>query len=274
MFFFYTCTEATFLGIVAISEYLLRRNLVLLTLLSLAAVLSLCSSVYLAVRLVRALSVQDTDRTVVIQSSESFFSMRRKLQRDLHDGFGPTITAAKLHVEAAHRLLDDHPDVAAELLSQANTEIGFALGQMRQLIRHLHVATEVPAQGLDQAIKALGEQFQQTTSAPLKVSVDCPPLDLQATNEVHEELYFIAREAITNVVRHATATQCLVKLYTSRSGITLTVRDDGAGLPKCPVYGIGLRSMQERAAEQGGTCAIFTHPAGGVQVEAFLPWKL
>jgi two-component system NarL family sensor kinase len=177
-----------------------------------------------------------------------------------------------MHIETARRLLEDNPDMAAELLSKAHTEIDFAVYQMRRLIRHLHVSVEVPEQGLGHAIRELGEKFQQATGGRLKVIVACPPLDPQATNEVYEQLYFIAREAMTNVVKHANATLCLVQLSTSKSGITLTVRDDGTGIREPHVCGIGLKSMQERATERGGTFTIITHLARGLQVEAFLPW--
>jgi signal transduction histidine kinase len=177
-----------------------------------------------------------------------------------------------MHVETARRLLEDNPGMAADLLSNAHTEIDFAVYQMRRLICRLHVSTEVPAQGFGQTIRELGEKFQQATGGQLKVIVACPPLNQRATDEVYEQLYFIAREAITNVVKHANATLCLVQLSTSKSGITLTVRDDGTGLRQPHVNGIGLKSMQERAAERGGTFTILTHLARGIQVEAFLPW--
>jgi signal transduction histidine kinase len=270
---FFTCVETISLTVITLSEHLWGRDHALLALVSISTAFSLCSSVCLAVIFMRTPSDQDVDRSVTTQGSESFSRMRRKLQRDLHDGFGPTITAANMHIETARRLLEDNPDRAAELLSKAHTEIDFAVSHMRRLIRHLHVSTEVPAQGLGQAIKELGEQFQQATGGRLKVIVTCPPLDPRATSEVYEELYFIAQEAITNVVRHANATLCMVKLSTNESGITLTVRDDGIGLREPHVYGIGLKSMQERAAERGGTFTILTHLACGIQVEAFLPWK-
>ena len=74
--------------------------------------------------------------------------------------------------------------------------------------------------------------------------------------------YRIVLEALTNVVRHAEARTCSVRLALS-DVLTIEVSDDGLGLPSQHRAGVGLSSMRERAAELGGTCVIAAGSAGG-----------
>ena len=75
---------------------------------------------------------------------------------------------------------------------------------------------------------------------------------------------------MTNVVRHAGASACLVRLQAG-SQLTVEVTDDGRGLPDAPRSGTGLESMRERAAEVGGEVAVERRPEGGTRVFARLP---
>ena len=82
--------------------------------------------------------------------------------------------------------------------------------------------------------------------------------------------YRIAAEALTNVVRHAGARSCRVRLATGDGALLVEVTDDGTGIPSDAPAGVGLLSLRERAAELGGTEV--TCPAGGgTAVRARLP---
>ena len=77
-------------------------------------------------------------------------------------------------------------------------------------------------------------------------------------------------EALTNVVRHAQASMCVLKIQ--RNGnLTITISDDGCGLPATAGRGIGMRSMRERAKELGGSWTIEARPGGGTVVRACFP---
>lgn len=85
--------------------------------------------------------------------------------------------------------------------------------------------------------------------------------------------YRITQEALTNVVRHAQAQNCVIAL-TLDDALRLEIRDDGVGLPKDRRAGVGLTSMRERAEELGGTCVIETSPMDGTRVLAHLPGRI
>ncbi len=82
--------------------------------------------------------------------------------------------------------------------------------------------------------------------------------------------YRIVQEALTNVVRHARARKCRVRLSVDDT-LELEITDDGIGLPEDRRAGVGLSSMRERAAELGGTCEIGPSPTSGTRVLTRLP---
>ena len=84
-------------------------------------------------------------------------------------------------------------------------------------------------------------------------------------------LYRIAGEALTNVVRHANAHTCLVRMAVAQDYVELEIGDDGRGLPAPVTSGVGLLSMRERAAELGGECTVTSTPGQGTRVRVWLP---
>ncbi|WP_415098815.1 sensor histidine kinase [Micropruina sp.] len=74
-----------------------------------------------------------------------------------------------------------------------------------------------------------------------------------------------------NVVRHAAASTCWVRLGREPGGLKVTIADDGTGPPADLRAGVGITAMRERAAELGGTCTVAERPGGGTLVRAVLP---
>lgn len=83
-------------------------------------------------------------------------------------------------------------------------------------------------------------------------------------------VYRVVQETLTNVVRHARARTCVVRL-SAADAVRLEVLDDGTGIPKTHVAGVDLLSMRERAAELGGDCAVEPRPEGGTRILVVLP---
>jgi signal transduction histidine kinase len=81
----------------------------------------------------------------------------------------------------------------------------------------------------------------------------------------------IVQEAVTNVVRHARARTCAVRLQLQDTALRLSIEDDGDGLSASRRAGVGLASMRERAEELGGTFAIQRRPGGGTCAQVVLP---
>ena len=83
--------------------------------------------------------------------------------------------------------------------------------------------------------------------------------------------YRIAQEAVNNVVKHAGAVNCQVRLEAQDDVLEVEIHDDGRGIPPGAHLGVGLHSMRERAEELGGRLEIGSAPGGGTQIIARLP---
>jgi signal transduction histidine kinase len=191
---------------------------------------------------------------------------RRRLRRDLHDGLGPRLAAQTLKVGSARSLYRQDPAAADTLLAELEHDIESALSDVRRLVYDLRPPA-LDELGLVEAVREAAAQYGVNG---VSISIRAPerlPL-LPAAVEV--AAYRIVQEALTNVVRHAGADSCLVRLSLNEV-LELEITDDGVGLPADRRAGVGLSSMLERAAELGGTCVIEPAPSGGARVLARLP---
>lgn len=115
------------------------------------------------------------------------------------------------------------------------------------------------------------EQAASLSAAGLRVKVECPR-DLDVTSAAVEvAAYRIVTEAMTNVIRHAVASNCAVALRCDDGWLDVEVSDDGVGLRDPHRDGIGLSSMRERAAELGGFFTVDSQPGLGARITASLP---
>jgi signal transduction histidine kinase len=198
---------------------------------------------------------------------------RRRLRRDLHDGLGPTLAAQTLKIGAARSLLRDQPAQADIILQGLEDEIGGTLGYVRQLVYSLRPPL-LDQFGLRGALKhQLGEQLQGHQLRLNLVIAELPLL----TAAVEVASYFIVTEAFHNVLRHAQATTCDIRislLEAEMPKLELLIHDDGQGLDlgKTGRDGVGLSSMRERCEELGGVLEISQQR--GVTIRAVLPLHL
>jgi signal transduction histidine kinase len=192
---------------------------------------------------------------------------RRRLRRDLHDGLGPTLASLVQLLDTARMLVSCDPDAANMLLGDIKGQLKATITDIRRLVYALRPPA-LDELGLVSAIREHIERFNQPKG--LQISMDAPdslPL-LPAAVEV--AAYHIALEAVTNVVRHANAQTCRIRLSLDH-GLIIEIMDDGEGLPVDRHVGVGLTSMRERAEELGGECRIEPVATHGLCVRARLP---
>jgi two-component system NarL family sensor kinase len=194
---------------------------------------------------------------------------RRRLRRDLHDGLGPALAGMALKLDAARNRAGD-PNVD-QILGELRGETQDAIADVRRVVYELRppALDELGLVGAlrEQAIRLSGSG--DTRADALTVRVDAPETLSSLPAAVEVAAYRIATEALTNVVRHANARHCVVRLTVSGT-LLVEIADDGRGLRRSQA-GVGLNSMRERAAELGGACSVGADHGGGTLVRAELP---
>jgi signal transduction histidine kinase len=211
---------------------------------------------------------------MVLQSSRERLVMareeeRRRIRRDLHDGLGPALASQTFQLdEVLERLSVDPAGAAAivEMLKEQNRQL---VADIRRLVYELRPPA-LDELGVAGALTAHVTQLGRSGPISIEVRTVPDPLpSLPAAVEV--AAYRIAREAITNTIRHAAASLCTATLEVSADRLTVSVRDDGTGLGEAPRYGVGLISMRERTEELGGTFEAASTETGGTVVVAAIP---
>jgi signal transduction histidine kinase len=191
---------------------------------------------------------------------------RRRLGRELHDGVNSALSEVVWGLQAARKWLHTDPAKTEELLTAALVRAHEGIDVIRRVSAGLR--SPVDAIGLPDAVRAYLERF------PLPTDADLPDEFPELPAAVEEATYWILVEALTNALRHARASHCLVRLEVEANALTVTVTDNGRGLPEPLRPGVGLGSMRERATEISGTCEVRSRQEGGTEVVVRLPRTL
>lgn len=195
---------------------------------------------------------------------------RRRIRRDLHDGLGPLLASQSLLLETLTKLIHQDSAMAERVITELKQQTQTALSDVRQLIYNLRPPS-LDDLGL---VGALQEEINRRHGSDLQISIHSEALPaLPAAVEV--AVFRIVQEAVTNVVRHAAARSCEIRLHVEgeagNARFMVEIKDDGCGVQADHLVGVGLESMRERAAELGGECRIETITGKGTTVRAWAP---
>jgi two-component system sensor histidine kinase UhpB len=190
---------------------------------------------------------------------------RLRVAQDLHDQVGQTLTAALLELEhVAKQVKPSRPELEAV---QEIVQLG--LEDIRRIARELRPEA-LDDLGLPSALAALTERFarQARLEVDLHVDHDLPRL----SREAELVIYRVAQEALTNVARHSGSTTAELRLERSAPDrVSLSVADDGRGLPPNAQAGSGMQGMAERASTVEGVLDVHNRPGGGTQLRLDVP---
>jgi two-component system sensor histidine kinase DesK len=193
---------------------------------------------------------QELDRSRAELARLAVLEERLRFARDLHDVLGHTLSVIALKSEAAARLGPVQPDRAlTEMSSVADIARG-ALGDVRALVRgYRQVSLEAEVDGVVGILRAAGIHCD--------VTVPAEPLP----GPVRDVFGWVVREAVTNVLRHSTATRCAITLRAAAGEAVLEIVNDGAPPGTSRAAGNGLAGLAERLGSVGGRLA--SEHAGG-----------
>lgn len=205
-------------------------------------------------------------RTVLAQEAE-----RQRIARELHDETGQTLTALGLGLRGLSEMIGNNPQRAVQQATQLETLTVNGLEELQRMVSGLH-PPQLDDLGLLAALRWYGSEVTKRTG--LQVNVGGPAHRLNFTLDERVVFFRIAQEAITNVVRHASATQAWIWLERNNGEVRLTIKDDGRGFDAEKTLNKdvsqphwGLLGMIERAALIGGSCRITSQPGEGTCVE-------
>jgi two-component system NarL family sensor kinase len=195
---------------------------------------------------------------------------RGRVARELHDGISQILVGVKYALDVARRQVTQGDARADATLGRGLDNLTEAIHEVRRISRDLRPGV-LDDLGLGPALKALTDDFRARTG--IETQFDTVVFRNRLDQESKIALYRIAQEALTNVERHSGAHSVVIDLRGHRSGATMRISDDGAGLGeqrRGPRQGIGLRNMQERMEQLGGLLIVSSSKSGTV-IEARLP---
>jgi signal transduction histidine kinase len=194
---------------------------------------------------------------------------RNRIARDIHDSLGHSLTALNLQLEGALKLWQTHPDRAQAFLQEAKQTGSMALQEVRQSVSEMR-ADPLQGKSLEDAIGLLVQNFQRSSGIAPAARVDLPDTSLNLNITV----YRIVQEALTNISRHAHATQVTLEIRPVFQSLAVFIQDDGQGFEwQQNQTGFGLQGMRERVTELGGELAIVSSRGQGCEIRVHLPLR-
>jgi signal transduction histidine kinase len=199
----------------------------------------------------------ERSRAAVVDSAEA---ERRRIERDLHDGAQQRLVALAMDLGRAKARFSDDPEAARAIVDQAHAEAKAALVELRNLVRGVHppVLTD---RGLDAALSGLAA----LSPVPVAVTVDVPA---RPPSSVEAIAYFVVAEALTNVAKHAHATQAAVSVVRRADTLSVVISDNGVG--GADPRGQGLTGLEDRVAGVDGRLSVHSPAGGGTVIEVEL----
>ena len=179
---------------------------------------------------------------------DAVWEQQRAFGQDLHDTLGQELTGIAMLADSLARKLNQRGAAEAGAVRELAQMLQQAKQNTRRLAKGL-LPVEIDAEGLKAALEELAENTRERCGIEVLVKVH-PALQVE-DNRIATHLFRIAQEAVTNVVRHASAHHLTLSLSRSRSGsVELRIADDGRGMPRSArrrPRGVGLQIMRYRA---------------------------
>ena len=194
---------------------------------------------------------------------EAADAARRHVTRDLHDGAQQQFVNVVINLQLAQQKWESEPDRARELLDAAAAQAKAGIDDLRELAAGIHPSL-LTTRGLLAAVEALADRL------PIPVE----PLDIPTgrfSPAIEASVYFLASEALTNVVKHARATRAGVRIAAASGRLTVEISDDGAGGADVHSPGHGLAGLADRVAALDGTFSVRSEPSAGTTLRAEIP---
>ncbi|MFG6655320.1 nitrate/nitrite two-component system sensor histidine kinase NarX [Scandinavium sp. M-37] len=197
---------------------------------------------------------------------------RATIARELHDSIAQSLSCMKMQVSCLQMQGEKLPEDSRQLLSQMRNELNTSWMQLRELLTTFRLQLTEP--GLRPALEASCEEYSARFGFPVQLDYQLPPRFVPSHQAIHA--LQIAREALSNALKHSEATEVTVSVTHNGNQVRLTVTDNGRGVPDHAERNnhYGLIIMRDRAQSLRGDCQVRRRDAGGTEVVvSFIPEK-
>jgi signal transduction histidine kinase len=218
---------------------------------------------------------EEEERERAAAAQRHFDEQRLRLAHELHDIVGHALVAINVRAAAAahlaHRQQASSPVAALDEIASTSAE---ALGELRAALKGLRAGPGegAPLRPAAAGLADLGDLIAGVKGAGLTVGLDTAAAPETIPPSIGHAAYRIVQEALTNVLRHSTATHARVRIGQDNGALLVEVLDDGQ--PRAGTSsggGHGLQGMRERAAALGGSCEAGAVHGGGWRIRARIP---
>jgi PAS domain S-box-containing protein len=201
---------------------------------------------------------------------------RQRVSRELHDDLGQRLAALKLKMQMFEQELSGNLPPRTTRIDNIVGDVDRMITEVRRLSYNLRPLA-LDDYGLSVALEMLCKEFEKVYNVTVRLQVD------GAAGELHDEqldiaLYRIAQGALSNVAKHAAATNVDILMTRNDHTVVLSVEDDGRGFDMASLHqrrdiysGLGLIGMRERSEILGGSFAIASKPEHGTRIQVQIP---
>jgi signal transduction histidine kinase len=199
---------------------------------------------------------------------------RERIAREMHDGISQSLFSVSLGMELAKKQVMKDPPAAARILDDLQAQLRASAAEVRRLVYDLR-PMRLRDQGLVSSVQMWVREATRGTDMLGETEVEGTVIGMGPALE--SCLYRVAKEAVSNAVRHSGGTRVLVRMAFDGDSVVLTVQDDGDGFATPATSqplegtGAGLRNMRDRVTAEGGVLLIENVEGGGTLVRAELP---
>jgi signal transduction histidine kinase len=196
---------------------------------------------------------------------------RRRIARELHDGVGPSLASLNIRLQTLRKQLEREANPAALEMKELGEQAQQNIRDVRRLIYDLRPAA-LDQMGLIPAFEEYAARFQKDHG--IEITLQIADSHFRLPPDLETTLFRISQEALTNVARHAHASQIEMRVEHTPNEVVLQILDNGQGFdPQASLSGnhLGLWSMQKRVEQFGGCFIIQSQPGMGACVTVKIP---
>ena len=197
---------------------------------------------------------------------------RATIARELHDSIAQSLSCMKMQVSCLQMQGENLPEESRQLLGQIHNELNTSWAQLRELLTTFRL--QLTEAGLRPALESSCQEYSAHFGFTVQLDYQLPPRFVPSHQAIH--VLQIAREALSNALKHAQATEVTVTVSLRDNQVRLVVADNGRGVPDQAERSnhYGLIIMRDRAQSLRGDCQVRRRENGGTEVVVtFIPEK-